>query len=126
MHGNMLSRWTNFLTEDGEKPWRKRDEEFEVQKFSKEELLKLWEEGWAAVLNTLSSLEANDLSKIITIRHESHSVVDAINRQVAHYSYHVGQIVFLGKWIRSTHWQTLSIAKKESDIFNEKMMGSRH
>ena len=124
MHGNMLSRWTNFLTEDGEKPWRKRDAEFEVQQHSKEDSLTLWEEGWAIVLNTLASLAAEDLCKTIYIRSEPHSVVDAINRQIAHYSYHVGQIVFLAKWIRSREWQTLSIPKKGSNTFNEKMMGS--
>lgn len=122
MHGNMLSRWTNFLTEDGEKPWRKRDAEFEPAQFSKEALLNRWNEGWAVVLNTLSSLTTDDLSKTIYIRNEPHSVVDAINRQLAHYSYHIGQIVFLGKWILSTQWQTLSIPKNGSDIFNQKMM----
>ena len=126
MHGNMLSRWTNFLTEDGEKSWRNRDEEFEIKKFSKQELLKLWEEGWAVVFDTLSKLSAEDLGKTIYIRSEPHSVVDAINRQIAHYSYHVGQIVFLGKWIRSSQWQTLSIPKKGSAIFNKNMMGGRH
>ena len=126
MHGNMLSRWTNFLTEDGEKPWRKRDEEFEVPNLSKEELLKMWEEGWHVLLTTLSSLNEEDCLKSVTIRHEQHSVVDAINRQMGHYSYHVGQIVLLAKSIKADKWQTLSIEKHGSKAFNEKMMGGQH
>jgi hypothetical protein len=126
MHGNMLSRWTNFLSEDGEKDWRKRDEEFETQQRSKIELLQLWEDGWQVLFNTLNSLNGEDLEKTITIRHEPHHVIDAIVRQVAHYSYHVGQIVLLGKWIRSDEWRTLSIPKKGSKEFNEKMRGGRH
>ncbi|HZF63267.1 MAG TPA: DUF1572 family protein [Chitinophagaceae bacterium] len=126
MHGNMLSRWTNFLSEDGEKDWRKRDEEFETQQRSKIELLQLWEDGWQVLFNTLNSLNGEDLEKTITIRHEPHHVIDAIVRQVAHYSYHVGQIVLLGKWIRSEEWRTLSIPKKGSKEFNEKMRGGRH
>ena len=121
LHGNMLSRWTNFLTEDGEKPWRNRDEEFELQELSKEQLLKLWNEGWNVFLHTISSLSEADLGKTITIRTEPLIVVDAINRQIAHYSYHVGQIVFLGKWIRNEEWLSLSIPKKGSDAFNKKM-----
>lgn len=125
MHGNMLSRWTNFLTEDGEKPWRQRDAEFEEQQLSKDGLLKLWNEGWEVLLNTLSALSPDDCSKTVTIRHEPHTVVDAINRQIAHYSYHVGQIVLLAKWIKGDEWQTLSIPKQGSQAFNEKMMGGK-
>ena len=95
MHGNMLSRWTNFLVEDGEKEWRKRDEEFEEQHFSKEKLLQLWKEGWDLVISTIESLTNNDISKTIYIRTQPHSVIGAINRQIAHYAYHVGQIVFI-------------------------------
>jgi hypothetical protein len=123
LHGNMLSRWTNFLTEDGEKAWRNRDEEFELHKASKEQLIQLWNEGWSVLLHTLSSLSEADLSNTVTIRKEPLSVIDAINRQIAHYSYHVGQIVFLGKWIKGSEWKTLSIARKGSADFNEKMMG---
>src|SRR5665213_910487 len=94
MHGNMLSRWTNFLTEDGEKEWRKRDDEFEEQKMSREKLLALWEEGWKCCLDSLRSLSGDDLERIIHIRNEPLSVVDAINRQIAHYSYHEGQIIY--------------------------------
>jgi len=121
MHGNMLSRWTNFLSEDGEKSWRNRDEEFELQELNKEQLIKLWNEGWNVFLQSISSLSEADLGKTITIRSEPLIVVDAINRQIAHYSYHVGQIVFLGKWLRNEEWLSLSIPKKGSDAFNKKM-----
>src|SRR5688572_6260512 len=94
LHGNMLSRWTNFLTEDGEKPWRNRDEEFELKQLTKAQIVLLWNEGWETFLQSLSSLTDNDLTKTVSIRKEKLEVIDAINRQVAHYSYHVGQIVF--------------------------------
>lgn len=126
LHGNMVSRWTRFLTDDGEKPWRERDEEFELQVLSKEQLLRLWNEGWNVLLQTLSSLLPDDLSKTVTIRNEPHFVIDAINRQLAHYSSHVGQIILLGKWIKGEQWQTLSIPKKGSGAFNEKMMGKNY
>lgn len=121
MHGNMLSRWTNFLTEDGEKEWRKRDEEFEVHQFLKPQLIDKWNEGWKVFLDTLESLTENDLSKTITIRSQSLNVVDAINRQMAHYSYHVGQIVYLGRWIKQNGWKSLSIPKNQSGEFNQQM-----
>jgi uncharacterized damage-inducible protein DinB len=111
LHGNMMSRWTNFLTEDGEKTWRKRDDEFEVHAFSKEELIGQWEEGWKVFLDALEALGEDDLDKTITIRNQPLTVVDAINRQMAHYSYHVGQIVYLGRWIRNNEWKSLSIPK---------------
>lgn len=126
LHGNMLSRWTNFLTEDGEKPWRRRDDEFERHSFSRQELIEKWNEGWKVVLDALESLSAEDLSKTITIRTQSLNVVDAINRQLAHYSYHVGQIVYLGRWIRNTDWKSLSIPKGQSAQYNQKMEKSRH
>jgi hypothetical protein len=118
LHGNMLSRWTNLLTEDGEKDWRDRDHEFEFHQYSKAELLELWEEGWNCFLNSLQSLRENDLSKSITIRQESLSVIDAINRQLAHYPYHVGQIIYLGRLIKNTGWQNLSIPRRESGHYN--------
>jgi len=93
MAGNMLSRWTNFLTEDGEKSWRKRDAEFEIHPYSKEQLMKIWNDGWECFLTTLDSLSEADLTKTVSIREESLSVTDAINRQLAHYPYHIGQIV---------------------------------
>lgn len=126
MHGNMLSRWTNFLTEDGEKEWRKRDDEFEVHQFSKQQLIEKWNEGWKVFLDTLESLTTNDLSKTITIRSQPLNVVDAINRQLAHYSYHVGQIVYIGRWIKQSEWQSLSIPKNKSNDFNQKMHQSKH
>lgn len=113
LHGNMLSRWTNFLNEDGEKTWRKRDEEFEVLSMNKEQLIRLWEEGWKLVFDTISPLTEDDLVKTIYIRSKPHSVLGAINRQLAHYSYHVGQIVLLGKIIRGKEWKTLTIPKKK-------------
>jgi hypothetical protein len=119
LHGNMRSRWTNFLTEDGEKSWRQRDAEFETQALTKEQLIQLWEEGWQAVLNALQSLTEEDLLKTITIRSQPLIVIDAINRQLAHYSYHVGQIVYLGRWMKDSTWQSLSIPKNESMTFNQ-------
>jgi hypothetical protein len=114
----MLSRWTDFLTSDGEKPWRKRDEEFENTVNNKEHLLKLWEQGWKVFLDTLTSLKESDLQRIIYIRNEGHTVMEAINRQLAHYPYHVGQIVYAAKLLKQTEWNTLSIAKNKSKEFN--------
>ncbi|MGI8597890.1 MAG: DUF1572 family protein [Chitinophagaceae bacterium] len=114
MHGNMQSRWTNFLTEDGEKNWRKRDDEFEEESFTKQQLLILWEEGWKTFLTTLEFLTSHDLLKTVTIRSQPLSVIDAINRQLAHYSYHVGQIVYIGRMIKDGRWVNLSIPKKNS------------
>lgn len=114
MYGNMLSRWTNFLTEDGEKEWRKRDAEFELQEISKQDLLSFWNEGWKCLLDTLESLQPEDLTKTITIRTEPLTVYDAILRQLAHYPYHVGQIVYLGRMVRNEHWASLSIPKGNS------------
>lgn len=111
LHGNMVSRWTNFLTEDGEKPWRKRDEEFENFSITKEQLLQKWDEGWQVFLSTLENLKEDDLLKTVTIRHQPLLVIDAINRQLAHYSYHVGQIVYLGRWRKGESWESLSIPK---------------
>jgi hypothetical protein len=105
----MLSRWTNFLTEDGEKLWRNRDEEFELKQLSKAQIILLWNEGWATFLQSLSSLTDNDLTKTVSIRKEKLTVIDAINRQIAHYSYHVGQIVYIGKLIKDRNWKNLSI-----------------
>lgn len=111
MYGNMMSRWTNFLTEDGEKHWRKRDHEFEPMECSKADLLSFWEDGWKCLLNTLASLTEADLEKTVTIRTEPLLVYDAILRQLAHYPYHVGQIVYLGKIIQQDQWISLSIPK---------------
>jgi hypothetical protein len=112
MHGNMMSRWTNFLTEDGEKEWRQRDEEFEPAIINRNDLLTVWEGGWQTLFNALESLTENDLQKTVTIRSHPLTVTDAILRQLAHYSYHVGQIVYIGKSIKGGEWQSLSIPKK--------------
>lgn len=117
--GNMLSRWTDFLTTDGEKDWRLRDAEFENDIASREELLSKWNAGWTCLFNALDSLTTDDLSKEIYIRNQGHSVVEAINRQLAHYPYHVGQIVFIGKMVLDAQWTSLSIPKGNSKIYNE-------
>ena len=119
MHGNMLSRWTGFLTSDGEKEWRKRDAEFEDQNLSKEQLVNLWEEGWKCFFTALKSLSEEDLIKTIYIRNEPLSVIDAINRQLAHYPYHVGQIIYAAKIIRNKEWHNLSVPKGQSVLSNE-------
>lgn len=124
MKGNMLSRWTNFLTEDGEKPWRERDAEFEDVLSTKEEVINAWNAGWNCVLNVLESLKLEDVMKTITIRGEPLLVVDAIIRQLDHYGYHVGQIVYIAKLIKDEAWQTLSIAKNKSNEFNKAMKKS--
>jgi hypothetical protein len=121
MSGNMLSRWTNFLTEDGEKTWRERDKEFEDVLTTKDEVLLAWNKGWRRVLNTLELLQPADLLKTITIRSEPLLVIDAIVRQLDHYGYHVGQIVYLGKFIKDKNWQTLSIPKTKSRGYNNEM-----
>jgi len=119
LSGNMLSRWTNFLTEDGEKEWRKRDEEFDVHQYTKLQLVELWEKGWTCFLDTLSALKKKDLKKTVTIRQEELTVIDAINRQLAHYPYHIGQIIFLAKIIKNKNWQNLSIPKGNSQVYNQ-------
>jgi uncharacterized damage-inducible protein DinB len=106
MHGNMLSRWTDFLTTDGEKIWRKRDEEFRETIESRESLMRKWEEGWTCLFSALDLLSIDDLVKTVYIRNEPHSVIDAINRQLAHYTYHIGQIVFYAKQLRDS-WETI-------------------
>jgi hypothetical protein len=120
INGNLLSRWTDFLTADGEKEWRDRDSEFEVDKKGRSQLMQGWERSWQCLFSSLEALTRDDLGKTITIRSEPHSVLEAINRTVAHISYHVGQIVFLAKMFKSGQWQTLSIAKRRSEEFNEK------
>lgn len=121
MHGNMLSRFTNFLTEDGEKPWRKRDAEFDKNHLPKNNILALWEEGWQAVMQALQGLQPGDLMKTIYIRTEPLLVYDAILRQLAHYPYHVGQIIYIGKLRTGKSWQPLSIAKGQSEQYNKEL-----
>lgn len=119
LSGNMLSRWTNFLTEDGEKEWRQRDEEFAVHTETKQQLTDRWEKGWNCFFSTLESLKKKDLKKNVTIRNESLSVIDAINRQLAHYPYHVGQIILTAKIIKGKNWKNLSIAPGQSLQYNQ-------
>ena len=118
--GNMLSRWTNFLTEDGEKSWRNRDGEFKKTYKTKEEILLDWEKGWECLFNAINPLEEKDLENIIFIRNQGHSIIEAINRQLCHYSYHIGQIVFIGTLVKGEKWESLSIPKNASKAYNEK------
>jgi hypothetical protein len=112
MWGNMLSRWTDFLTTDGEKEWRERDAEFENDIQTREDLLEKWNLGWACLFKAMDSLTENDLRREVSIRKESLTVMDAIQRQLTHYAYHVGQIVYIGKMICNENWTSLSIPKK--------------
>ena len=122
MAGNMLSRWTDFLTSDGEKPNRNRDMEFVIEpNTTKDEVLAYWERGWQCVFDALDPLRPEDCEKIVTIRSEKHTIVQAINRQLMHYAYHIGQIVFLGKHFRSAQWNSLSIPRNRSAEFNASM-----
>lgn len=125
MHGNMLSRWTDFLTSDGEKEWRKRDEEFEVILQNKAEVLEKWEEGWACVMNALNGLDDSMLANTVLIRNEQHTATEAINRQLAHYPYHVGQIVFFAKQLLGEKFTSLSIPKNKSKEFNTDKFGTK-
>jgi len=130
MAGNMLSRWTNFLTEDGEKLWRHRDQEFIDTLSTKEDLIASWESSWACLYKAVKSLTEDDLEGIIHIRNQGHTVVEAINRQLSHYAYHVGQIVFAGKLIKGNDWESLSVHKGSSIAYNSekfsKEKGKRH
>ncbi len=116
--GNMLSRWTDFLTTDGEKPSRNRDGEFLNDLQTKEAVIQKWNEGWDCLFKTLDSLTEDDLSKIIYIRNEGHTAMEAINRQLAHYPYHIGQMVYIAKMLKKTSWDSLSIPKNKSDDYN--------
>ncbi|MBS1782991.1 MAG: DUF1572 family protein [Bacteroidetes bacterium] len=115
--GNMMSRWTDFLTTDGEKEWRNREDEFENDIATKGDMMSRWNEGWSVFLGTLKSLQADDLEKIIYIRNQGHTVLEAINRQLAYYPYHVGQIVLIGKMYAES-WDSLSIPKGKSNNYN--------
>lgn len=119
--GNMLSRWTNFLTEDGEKDWRNRDLEFTSTFKTKDEVLEYWEKGWRCLFEALNQITDENINATIYIRGEAHSVLDAVFRQLAHYPYHIGQIVYIAKMMKDQDWQTLSIARKKSEDFNQKM-----
>jgi uncharacterized damage-inducible protein DinB len=120
--GNMRSRWTDFLTSDGEKPDRNRDTEFAQPPATRAELLKLWNDGWERLFAALEPLSDSDLERTVTIRGEPHSVMQAINRQIAHYSYHIGQIVFLAKHLNASGWKSLSVPRNRSAEFNKKVL----
>lgn len=130
LHGNMLSRWTDLLTTDGEKPNRNRDAEFEASTKSRQELLQQWEEGWQCLFHALEALSESDLDTLIYIRNEGHTVQEAINRQLAHYPYHVGQLVYIARMFTGDNWQSLSIPRNNSAAYNQEKFnqekGRRH
>jgi len=119
LNGNMLSRWTDFLTADGEKSWRNREAEFEAGYDDKKQLLDAWEKGWSCLFTALEGLKTDDLSRLIYIRNEGQTVQEAIQRQLAHYPHHVGQILYQAKAIKGTEFKSLSIPKGNSDAFNK-------
>ena len=126
MAGNMLSRWTDFLTSDGEKPNRNRDMEFVIESnTTKADIVDYWERGWTCVFAALEPLTLDDFEKTVLIRGEPHTIVQAINRQLMHYSYHIGQIVYLAKHFRSTEWKTLSVPRNKSAEFNASKFGAK-
>lgn len=130
MWGNMMSRWTDFLHTDGEKEWRQRDAEFENDLPDREAIMQKWEEGWQCLFNALASVTDDDLNRIVYIRNEGHTIMEAINRQIAHYSYHVGQIVYVAKMVKNEGWKSLSIPRNKSKDYNKdkfsKERGTRH
>ena len=121
MAGNMRSRWTDFLTSDGEKPDRNRDSEFMDPPATRKALLEMWEDGWTSVFQALEPLSDADLGRTVTIRGEAHSVMQAVNRQVAHYAHHVGQIVMLAKHFAGDRWESLSVPRNRSAEFNQRV-----
>ena len=121
MSGNMRSRWTDFLTSDGEKPTRNRDSEFEDAPATREAVIAVWEEGWQCLFGAIEPLGDADLTRTVTIRGEPHSVMQAINRQVAHYAYHCGQIVMLAKHFKHEDWKSLSVPRRQSAQFNQRV-----
>ena len=125
LYGNMISRWTDFLNTDGEKPWRNRDGEFNNDVTGKEELMRKWVEGWACMFGAVNELKGDQLTAVVYIRNEAHTVLEALNRQLAHYSYHVGQIVFAAKQLKKESWISLSIPKNKSNNFNVAKSGNK-
>jgi hypothetical protein len=117
--GNQISRWTLFLTSDGEKEFRNRDTEFEMFDETRRALMEFWETGWRTLFDAIENLTADDFSRFVTIRGEPHTIIEAINRQLTHYAYHVGQITFLAKHFRSSEWKTLSVPRNKSAEFNK-------
>tara|TARA_R110002073_G_scaffold8207_1_gene45652 strand:+ start:93216 stop:93770 length:555 start_codon:yes stop_codon:yes gene_type:complete len=130
MVGNMLSRWTDFLTEDGEKSWRDRDNEFVDTYQNRADILTSWEKGWTCVFSALNQIDNNNLETIVYIRNQGHTITEAINRQLCHYSYHVGQIVLIGRMLKKEAWISLSVPKNQSKKYNQekfsKEKGNRH
>ena len=125
--GNMKSRWTDFLTSDGEKTWRNREQEFEDVIKTRAELLEKWEDGWKCLFTALDSIDADNFSTDVYIRNQGHSIVEAVNRQLAHYAYHIGQVVYIGRMIKGSEWKSLSIPKGKSKEFNkEKFSKEKH
>ena len=123
--GNMRSRWTDFLTSDGEKPDRNRDDEFRAASQSRAEMMAAWEASWKIVFEALTPLTEEDLGRTILIRNERHSVMQAINRQVAHYAYHIGQIVFIAKHLASDHWTSLTVPRGRSSDYNDRVASGK-
>ena len=120
LSGNMKSRWTDFLTSDGEKTWRQRDQEFEDVLESRADILAAWETGWLCVFDALDSLHPDNLDTLVYIRNQGHTIVEAVNRQLAHYAYHIGQIVFIARMCKGKDWESLSIPKNASKVYNQK------
>jgi Protein of unknown function (DUF1572) len=119
LHGNMMSRWTDFLTSDGEKEWRQREAEFAQSASNRAKMMDRWQQGWDCLFNALNEISDEQLEDIIYIRNQGHTIVEAINRQLAHYPYHIGQIVFIGKMLQNHEWTSLSIPRGTSANFNE-------
>jgi hypothetical protein len=124
--GNLLSRWTDFLTTDGEKPWRNRDDEFVDTFATRQELLAYWDSGWRRLFDTLSALSEDDLGKTVTIRGEPHSVPLAMQRSLAHCGYHVGQIILVARVLAGDHWTTITIPRGGSANYNQRVWGKGH
>jgi hypothetical protein len=123
--GNMLSRFTDFKTSDGEKPWRNREAEFEAGYASKKEMISAWENGWRVLFDALDSVKEDDLGQIIYIRNEGHTIFEALQRQLAHYSGHIGQIIYIGKSVKGPEFRSLSIPKGGSDAFNKEKFSAQ-
>lgn len=127
LSGNMKSRWTDFLTSDGEKEWRNRDMEFESVIKTKPELLEKWEDGWECLFTAINSINGDNFKTEIYIRNQAHSIIEAINRQLSHYSYHIGQIVYIGRMLKAEKWKSLTIPKGKSSDFNkDKISKGKH
>ena len=123
LSGNMLSRFTDFLTSDGEKSWRNREAEFEVGYANKNQMIEAWDKGWSVVFQTIDSLKTEDLERIIYIRNEGQTVMEALQRQLAHYPIHIGQILYICKILKGSDWKTLSIPKGASQSYNQDKFG---